>query len=69
MAIPEFDVTIGKDGKLRVEVKGSQGKACMELADLVREIIGKEDGREITSEYYNGPEQVRMNVNVKNRHE
>ena len=63
---PEFDITIGKDGKLRVEVKGSAGKQCLELADLIRDIVGKEDSRELTTEYY-GEQSVRMDVKVRNK--
>lgn len=63
----EFDITIGKDGKLKVQVKGSRGKQCLELADLIRDIVGREDSRQLTSEYYGGEAEVRINVNVKNR--
>lgn len=66
MAQPEFDITIGKDGKLTVQVKGSHGKECLALADLVREIIGKEDSRQLTAEYY-GEQEVRMNVQVRSK--
>lgn len=62
----EFDITIGKDGKLRVEVKGASGARCLELADLIREIVGKEDSRNLTAEYY-GQQTVKMNVQVKNK--
>ncbi len=43
MAQPEFDITIGLDGKLHVEIKGSQGAECMKLADMIRDIVGKEE--------------------------
>ena len=66
MAAPEFDITIGKDGKLKVQVKGSQGAECMALADLIREIIGKEESRELTSEYY-GPGRVKIETKVHGR--
>lgn len=67
MGNPQFDVTIGKDGKLRVHVKGSRGKECIELADMIRDIIGTEESRELTSEYYNGQGEVRIHVEARNR--
>jgi hypothetical protein len=68
MERPEFDITIGKDGKLKVQVKGVHGAKCLELADLVRDIVGQEESRELTSEYYDPDERVRMNVDVRNKH-
>ena len=65
MGQPEFDITIGKDGKLKVHIKGAKGAKCLELADLVRDIIGKEDGRQLTSEYYDREGDMRMNVEVR----
>ena len=41
MERPEFDITIDKSGKLKVHVKGAHGAQCLELADLIRDIIGK----------------------------
>ncbi|MFA6135156.1 MAG: DUF2997 domain-containing protein [Phycisphaerae bacterium] len=67
MQQPEFDITIGKDGKLKIHVKGAQGAKCLELADLVRDIVGKEESRQLTSEYYDPGPNVRMNVDVRNR--
>jgi len=67
MERPEFDITIDKSGKLKVHVKGAHGAQCLELADLIRDIIGKEDSRQLTTEYYGGDAQVRMNVEVRNR--
>jgi len=67
MEQPEFEITIGKDGKLKVHVKGVHGPKCLELADLVRDIVGKEESRQLTAEYYDPGPKVRMNVDVRNR--
>jgi hypothetical protein len=67
MSQPEFEITIGKDGKVNVRVKGVSGKKCLELTDMLRDIVGREESRELTSEYY-GPEgQVRFDVRVEGR--
>ncbi|HWL94567.1 MAG TPA: DUF2997 domain-containing protein [Phycisphaerae bacterium] len=65
MERPEFDITIGKDGKVRVEVKGTSGKRCLELADLIKEIVGHEEKRSLTAEYYAPDGKVRIDTKVK----
>ena len=67
MGQTEFDITIGKDGKLKLHIKGAKGPKCLALADLVRDIIGKEDSRELTSEYYDREGDVRMNVEARSK--
>ena len=57
MAQHDIEITIGKDGKVKVHVKGAKGKACMEYAKWLEGIIGKVDNRQLTSEYYE-PEQT-----------
>jgi Protein of unknown function (DUF2997) len=64
MERPEFDITIGKDGKVTVEVKGTSGARCMELADLIKEIIGQEDQRRVTAEFYAPDGRVRIDTRV-----
>ena len=63
----EFDITIGKDGRVRAEVKGSRGKRCLELADLLKQIVGREESRELTSEYYGPDTKVRTDAQIRTR--
>lgn len=65
MERPEFEITIGKDGTVKVEVKGSSGQRCLQLADLIKEIVGREDERNLTSEYYAPEGKVRINTKVQ----
>ena len=67
MERPEFEITITRKGKVKVHVKGVKGQRCIEMADLIREIVGKEDQRELTSDYYAQPVQVRINTKVRER--
>ena len=67
MEKPEFHITIGKDGKFSVEVKGSQGAQCLELGELIRDIVGREESRQLTSEYYGPDTKVRIDAKVDNR--
>ena len=67
MERPEFDITISSKGKLKVQIKGVKGKRCIELADLIRDIVGKEESRELTADYYEMDGAVRINTDVKAR--
>jgi Protein of unknown function (DUF2997) len=60
MKTPEYNIEIGRDGKVRVEVRGAQGQLCMDLADLIRDIIGEEQSRQKTAEYYSNDGAVRI---------
>ncbi|CAG1004118.1 hypothetical protein PHYC_03116 [Phycisphaerales bacterium] len=61
MSAPQFDIRIDKAGKLTVKVSGVSGEECMRLSDMLAEIVGREDSREKTSEFY-GPGNVRVST-------
>ncbi|MBK7404268.1 MAG: DUF2997 domain-containing protein [Phycisphaerales bacterium] len=67
MTNPQFDIQIGKDGKVKLKVSGASGGECLALADMLKEIIGKEESRELTGEYYGSPGQVRFVEQAKGR--
>lgn len=62
----ELDITIGKNGQVRVKVHGSSGEQCMKLSDMIRDIIGREESRELTSEFHGPPGQVRVGASASN---
>jgi hypothetical protein len=65
MQRPEFDIKISKTGRVTVEVKGAPGPQCYALADLIKEIIGREEERRPTAEYYAPDAKVRIDANVR----
>ncbi|MHC4415674.1 MAG: DUF2997 domain-containing protein [Planctomycetota bacterium] len=67
MSQPAFDITIAKDGKVTVTVSGVAGAECLELSDMLQQIVGREESRQLTSDYY-GPEgKVRIDAKVEGR--
>lgn len=62
MAQHEIEIEIGKDGQVKVHVKGAKGKACLEYAKWLTEIIGKVEDQQLTSEFYEPEEKVRINL-------
>lgn len=51
----ELEITIDKQGRVTVEVKGAKGKACLNYAVLFEEKIGRVKNKRLTSEYYEPP--------------
>lgn len=64
---PEFEITIAKNGKVTVEVKGVGGPRCLKFADMIQEIVGREDQRRLTAEYYAPEPNVRIDTHVRDR--
>jgi hypothetical protein len=67
MAQEELEIEIGPDGKVTVTTKGIKGPACMDYADLIARIVGREEHREKTAEYYEEAEQIDRHVDIKQR--
>jgi Protein of unknown function (DUF2997) len=65
MAQEEFEIEIGRDGKVKVRTKGIKGSRCLDFADLFVQIIGKEESRELTNEYYETDTQVLRHIEQK----
>jgi hypothetical protein len=62
----EFDITIGPDGHVHLEMHGFKGKGCLNAAKLFAEIVGEMKSQQPTSEFYE-PEEV-VHYNIEQRH-
>ena len=69
MARHEVEITISKSGEVKVHVKGAKGKACMEYAQWLAEVVGKTKGEQLTSEYYEQEVQTRTNLHQELKRE
>jgi hypothetical protein len=66
MAQEELEIEIDPSGKVTMRTKGVKGQACMEYADLIAYIVGREESREKTNEYFEQQqEHVVRRVDVK----
>ncbi len=65
MERPEFDITITRTGKVKVHMRGVKGHRCIEMAELLREIVGREDERRLTSDFYDQEGRVRIHSRVR----
>lgn len=65
MAEEELEIEIDASGKVTMRTHGIKGAACMQYADLLAQIVGREESRQKTNEYYETSQQVVRRVDVK----
>ncbi len=61
----EFDITIGRDGCVELQVKGYKGKGCLEVMKMFEQIVGELKSEQKTNEFYEPEEQVRFNIDQR----
>ncbi len=67
MAKEEIEIEIGPSGKVTARTIGIKGPRCLDIADLLARIVGREESRTLTSEYYEAEERVQDQIQVKQR--
>ena len=67
MAKEEIEIEIGPSGKVTARTVGIKGPRCLDVAELLARIVGREESRELTSEYYEAEHHVQQHLDVKQR--
>jgi len=67
MAREELEIEISPAGKVTARTIGIKGARCLDVAEFLARIVGREESRELTSEYYEATEQVQQQIDVKQR--
>ncbi len=67
MAREEIEIEISPSGKVTARTIGIKGAACLDVADLLVRIVGREESRVLTSEYYEAQEHVQDQIHLKQR--
>ncbi len=62
MAQHEVEIEITKQGDVKVHIKGVKGKACLEYAQWLTELVGKVKDQQLTSEYYEPEVKTRVDL-------
>lgn len=65
MKAREFEVIIGSDGTVEVQVRGFKGRGCLEVARWFEQVVGELHSQQLTSEYYDPEEQVQYRVDQR----
>jgi hypothetical protein len=63
----EFEIEISPQGKVTVRTKGIKGPKCLDYAELFAQIIGREESRTLTNEYYEQSVEVQQRTQVQQR--
>jgi len=67
VAQEEIEIEIDPAGKVTVRTIGIKGARCLDVAEFLARIVGREESRELTSEYYEASGEVQRQVDVKQR--
>ena len=67
MAHEEFEIEISPQGKVTVRTKGIKGPRCLDYAEMFAKIIGPEESRQLTGEYYEQETEVQQHTQMKQR--
>jgi len=68
VAEEEVEIEISPQGKVIVRTNGIKGSRCLDVAELFARIIGTEESRQLTSEYYEQDTEARRHQRVANRY-
>jgi hypothetical protein len=67
MSQHDFEITIAKNGEVKVHVKGAKGKACLDYVKWLSEVVGKVKSQSLTSEYYEPDGKSHIDQHLKLR--
>ena len=62
----EFEICIGKDGSVELQIRGFKGKACLDVAKMFEGIVGEIKAQRETSEFYEPDDQVQIHLDRRN---
>ncbi len=65
MAQEELEISIDAQGRVTVRTIGIKGPRCLDYAEAVAKILGREESHELTSEYYEAQQAAQTQVDVK----
>ena len=68
MAKEELEIEISADGKVTVRTIGIKGPRCLDVAEMVTRIVGREEDRQLTQEYHESETSVDQHLDVHERY-
>ena len=68
MAQEELEIEIDAQGRVQVRTIGIKGHRCIDYAEALVQILGREESRQLTNEYYEAEQVTRTHVDVKQKH-
>ena len=68
MAKEEFEIEVDRDGKVTIKTIGIKGPRCVDAAEALAILIGREEARQLTSEYYEAEQNVSSQVDIRQQY-
>lgn len=68
MSQEEIEIEVDKHGRVTIRTVGIKGKRCLDVAEALAEIIGKEQERTITSEFYESEVYAVNRIEIRKQH-
>ena len=68
MAREEIEIEIDPSGKVTARTIGIKGSRCLDVAEMLAQIVGREESRELTNEYYEAEVHTEHRIDVQQRH-
>jgi hypothetical protein len=63
----ELEIEIAADGQVTIRTIGIKGPRCVDVAEAVARLIGREESRQLTEEYYETSLQAQVHLEQKLR--
>jgi hypothetical protein len=67
MAKEEIEIEISPSGKVTARTIGIKGPRCLDVAEMLARVVGKEESRTLTSEYYEAETHVQDQIQIHQR--
>jgi hypothetical protein len=64
----ELEIEISPTGQVVVRTIGIKGSKCIDAAEFIAKIVGREESRVLTSEYHETELHVEQRQNIHRRH-
>lgn len=68
MAKEEFEIEVDRDGKVSIKTIGIKGPRCVDAAEALALLIGREEARQLTSEYYEVEQDVANQIDIRQQY-
>ena len=63
----EIEIEIDPSGKVTVRTKGIKGASCLDAVEALVKLLGREEFRELTTEYHEQPVHERATISQQLR--
>lgn len=63
----ELEIEISPTGQVTVRTVGIKGERCLDAAASIARLVGQEESRTLTSEYYEAEQSVQQTQSVQQR--